>query len=475
MRWDRVFGNHDEVQVDLATAVPAALRGTLFRNGPGVMSVGPDLLNYYDANGMIAAVSFEDGRARLVMRHVRTAMFDEERAAGRQRQRRLLTNKPGRWSNLFVTKLGVPASHDVFVWGGRLFATQSLGHYALDPHTLETLGPDRFGGAAPVGETMCPMPRPDRALNRLVTYTIGAGPGGRDVITFREFAPDWTVVATAKATLCTRAFGVHDLAFTPRWYLVPEVPSAIDKLKAAWGAGPLWDAVQWPEGDTVLHVVPRGREGKARIVPLPRSIHGAYHIANAWEEGEELVVELVTYEGMPNFEAGYPEPLRAARPPLAHPTTPSGPQRVRIASDDTVTVAARAAFGELPEIDERLHGLAHRFTWLLAPGQSGGEPDPELQIWRHAITRVDRDGGVATWDAGPTVCLSQPCFAGTGAPEEGYILAFAFSLETALAEVVVLDSADPAQGPVARVPLGVFLSPASHARFEPNVWIRGAS
>src|SRR4051794_8913169 len=126
-------------------SLPRALRGTFLRNGPGLQQIGPDPLNYYDGLAMISGIGFQDGRAYLRSRHVRTCLYEEETRAGRQRRRRILTNLPGWRSNVGRIAFGDPAAHAVYAWGGRIFATGDQGHWALDARTFDTLGVERWG------------------------------------------------------------------------------------------------------------------------------------------------------------------------------------------------------------------------------------------------------------------------------------------------------------------------------------------
>ena len=53
--------------------IPAELKGTLFRNGPGRLERGGQWVHHpFDGDGMISAFRFEGGQARLTNRFVRT-------------------------------------------------------------------------------------------------------------------------------------------------------------------------------------------------------------------------------------------------------------------------------------------------------------------------------------------------------------------------------------------------------------------
>src|SRR5260370_37819723 len=60
--FENLEGEHRyEVEVD--GKVPAALYGTLFRNGPGINKIaGQWLAHWFDGDGMLSAIRFEGGR-----------------------------------------------------------------------------------------------------------------------------------------------------------------------------------------------------------------------------------------------------------------------------------------------------------------------------------------------------------------------------------------------------------------------------
>ncbi|WP_310488603.1 carotenoid oxygenase family protein, partial [Chamaesiphon sp. VAR_69_metabat_338] len=63
----------------LAGAIPAGLRGTLYRNGPGRLERGGKRVgHWFDGDGAILAVKFADGAASGVYRYVQTKKYQEE-------------------------------------------------------------------------------------------------------------------------------------------------------------------------------------------------------------------------------------------------------------------------------------------------------------------------------------------------------------------------------------------------------------
>ena len=85
--------------------IPSELQGTLFRNGPGRLEVNGQKIGHpFDGDGMICAITFNQGRAHFKNRYVHTEGYLKEQAAGKVLYRGFGTQKPGGWlANIFDT------------------------------------------------------------------------------------------------------------------------------------------------------------------------------------------------------------------------------------------------------------------------------------------------------------------------------------------------------------------------------------
>lgn len=451
-------------------AVPAALRGTLYRNGPGLLASGSDPLHFLDGHGYVGALTFDGGAPRLRTRHVRTPELVAEQAAGRMLYRRIFTNLPRRWSNLLKLPKGDNANHDIFAFGGRVVASNDRGHYPLDRGTLETLAPERYGDLHRGARLVSPMPRVDPETGRLVGYIVEPGGAKPDRITFFEADDGYRVVSqTEPVALGWSPAIVHDVAFSARYYVVTQATARLRLGPALWGATTLLDCFDWGGAASAeLVVVPRRGPGGVRV-PIPGSVRAAFHLLNAYDDGDRLVVDLVAYEGVPDFGLFSPSSLATGR----RGTTPA-PTVLRLVVDPAgARVVERrdvAAAGELPEVRPDRFGRPYRTAWLAASAKGSQAPDPNAFPWFGAIVRLDLETGQTTrWEAGPTTFVSQPVFAPRGDDEDdGFILTWATGAEDGTSEVVVLDARDIAAGPVARIDVALPMPAASHA-----LWVTG--
>ena len=131
---------HDYWIDEIEGQIPADLNGTLFRNGPGLLDVNGQRIHHpFDGDGMICAISLQNGRAHFRNRFVRTQGYLEEQQAGKILYRGVFgTQKPGGWlANAFDLRLKNIANTNVIYWGGKLLALwEAAEPYRLDPETL---------------------------------------------------------------------------------------------------------------------------------------------------------------------------------------------------------------------------------------------------------------------------------------------------------------------------------------------------
>ncbi len=476
--YECVFENaveeHGAFLDDVVGTIPRDLSGTILRNGAGRVTIGEDQVSFFDGSGLVAGMTFRDGRAFVRARFVDTPLYRAESAAGKQTARRVFTNLP-RGGNRFNLNLGNPAMHDAVHFGGRVLATDDPGYYQLDDKTLDTVGEDRWHGRVGKRDKMCAVPRVDPERGTLVSYRIQSGPFG-DRVTFFEFDRDWNVVSEVTHKLAL-GFGVtHEVAFTKKYYVLPEQPLTLSVGPALWGTRTPFDCVARKAGQNArVHLVPRDGE-KARTVELDAGVESLFHVANAFEDGEAVVVDATVYSALASFAYFAPPKLRALRGQPLTPTVPPRFVRYRVLGD-RVTQTTLAEASELPRINAAYEGRAYRNAYVLQMIAREGNPDPFA--WPTQLARIDvTTGEQTTWSAGAHRFVSQPVFApGDSATREddGYVLSWTVDGEAKKSEVVILRADALAKGPIATVRLNGFLGLASHSRFEPALSLMPSS
>lgn len=432
--------------------LPADLDGTFYAIGGTGNRVGDAQLHGFDAHGRVTAFRLRRGTApSLRARMVDTPLWRAERARNVIARRRVFTNKPARWSNLFDVDLGNNAWHNVVPWGDALVATNDPGFFLLDPHTLETRGPAPL--APKKGATFTPMPRRCPTTGRLVVFE--ARPGPRDTLIVRELDERFAAAAEHAYKLPRGAAVFHDVAFTERFYVVVQWAS-VALPKVLWGARPFSEALRFAPSETpVAHLLPRDG-GPAISVPLPGGrLH--FHFWNAFEHEGHVVLDAIGYGGRVSFSGLYPPAARAALGVTVEPTPSSANVRYTI---DPTTRSAReetltGVTAEAPEVRADRRGRSYRYGWAPTRGGRGDEEDPNGFTFFHALARHDFDARQATtWDAGPHAFVSPAAFAprpGSDVEDDGWVLAVVQDGRSKTSALAVFDARDVARGPVARL------------------------
>src|SRR6185295_2047226 len=153
--------------------IPSFLRGTYYLNGPARFARGDVRYRHWlDGDGMVCALRFDDGGARLTARFVRSAKLAAEEATGRALYRAFGTAFPG---DRLVRGIALesPINVSVYSWAGALLAFGEQGlPWELDPDTLETRSPFNFGGALNPLSPFAAHPKIDPATGELFNFGI---------------------------------------------------------------------------------------------------------------------------------------------------------------------------------------------------------------------------------------------------------------------------------------------------------------
>jgi all-trans-8'-apo-beta-carotenal 15,15'-oxygenase len=471
--------------VDVEGEIPRELRGTFSRMGPGYQHAGADLLQFYDGFGLLSGVGFRDGRAYFRSAHVRSALLEQSLKAGHLARRGTFTNTPSRLRNMLKPLPGNFASHDVYTWAGKVYATGDV-HYALDPRTFATLGEERYG--RPAGQPLTLMPRRDARRGRLVAYSVKPGVFGPDEVSFFEVDAAGNRHEGPRARLRRSIQIIHDVAFTDRWYVVIQLPLQASLPRILWGEKPFLDALQPIPGETpVVTLVPRDGKGLVEPVevPLPPGAMLTFHMVNAFDGDDgRVVVDIVGTSDFYNFVTAGPKALREMHG--VAPTPPPGGYVARHTIDPATRAVVHtrkvAGDGEQPEIHPALHGQRTRYGYVRAQLFDGSEPEGGDLLHAHGFAKVDFESGSAeTWSAGPHRFCGAPAFAprpaawaapsGHEREDDGWVLTWVVDGDAGTTEVAIHDARRVAAGPIATLRLGVYVPLPGHVAYDPEIEI----
>ena len=171
----------DEVCETLPGSFPLDIEGTFFRNVLGKFEAGNEKYTHpFDADGMIAAIQFKDGKAIFRNRMIATKSYLAQKKAKKILYRGFGTQrKGGIFANIFDTNVKNVANTNIIHWGGQLLALWEAGlPHRMEADSLRTLGETKVRNLLTPNQPFSAHPRVDANSNRLINFSIKNGPGG---------------------------------------------------------------------------------------------------------------------------------------------------------------------------------------------------------------------------------------------------------------------------------------------------------
>lgn len=432
--------------LEVTGEVPKDLRGAYFRNGPNPRFEPVGKFHPFDGDAMIHGAYFDGGQVQIRNRWVRTAGLEENLARGAEQFNGILhTIKESPDKRLKDT-----ANTDVTMFNGELLATwyMSGAAYRIDPFTLETLGtlPRELGNISAHAKT-------DPRNGDLVFFDYAVTP---PYMRFGVLAASGEVKKLVDVELPGPRMP-HDMALTEHYGVLHDFPLLRDEAARQNGRHKLRFESKLM---TRFGVIPRAGDAPPRWFTFEPTF--IYHVINAWEEGDEVVMLACRF--IPRFGADgavddvatsrYIAELNLdARPWVYRMNLKTGATKEHVLNDEHIL--------EFPTVDPRRVGVRTRYGYLV-------DHNPHLLQW-YGLKKLDLESGAVLGSysqAGMRSFYSEPWFAprdGSTAEDDGYLIAFHLDAETRHQELQVFDARGLGDGPVARVHLPRSVSTNFHA------------
>jgi len=456
---------------DIEGEIPADLKGTLFRNGPGLLEVNGQRIHHpFDGDGMISAIAFNEGRAHFQNRFVRTEGYLKEQQAGKILYRGVFgTQKPGGWlANAFDVQLKNIANTNIIYWGDKLLALwEAAEPHRLDPKTLETLGKDYLDGVLESGSAFAAHPRIDPSCEQnggepvLVNFAIK--PGLSTTISIYEFDQAGKLLRSQARSVPGFAF-IHDFAITPNYCIFFQNPVSFNPIPFVLGVRGAGECVKFQANKpTRIVVIPRNSQEPVQILETQSGF--VFHHANAFEQDGKICIDSICYESFPEVE-----PNSDFRQVDFDAIAPG--QLWRFTLDLNEQSVQRQLLEErcceFPFVHPKHAGRPYRYLFMgAAHRESGNAP---LQ----AILKLDvTTGEEQLWSAAPQGFISEPIFIprpNASQEDDGWVLTLVYNAGYHRSDVVILDGRDLNQGPVARLHLKHHVPYGLHGSWTPNVF-----
>ncbi len=433
--------------LELEGGLPPWLAGTLVRVTPALLDPGGvPLRHWFDGLAMLNVFSIGGDGVSYASRFLDTQAYRNARDTGRVGMRTYGSDPCRsifqRVSSLFSPGMTDNCNVNVVKLGERWVAmTETPIAMEFDAETLATIGPRRWAGKSDQGTA---HPHYDFGRREVVSYSARFGPSS----SYRLFStPDGEREPRDVAKLPVREPAyMHSFALTDRYAVLFEQPLVVNPLKLALGKRSFIEEYEWkPERGTRFLVIDR-ETGELHSVSEADPFF-VFHMANGFQDGDELVVDLCAYDDpaiiddllLSNLRAGgriADAQLRRYRLPLS-----GGRADWESLCDEPV---------EMPRIAYRARsGRDYRYVWGVGHRE---------QVLADQLLKVDvRERTSIAWHE-PGLYPGEPVFvpAPQGTSEDdGVLLSVVLDAEAERSMLVVLDAADMTEIARAQAPQAI--------------------
>jgi beta,beta-carotene 9',10'-dioxygenase len=412
--------------------VPAWLTGALVRVTPAMLEVGDRrLAHWFDGLAMLNRFGFADGRVSYASRFIESRAYQDAKQ-GEWRRGGFATD-PCRSIFKRVQHAFSPDATDnpnvnLARIGERYIAmTETPLPIEFDPETLDTVGHLEYADKLTAHATTA-HPHHDAGRDELVNYVarfsrvseyvlygLPAGSSARRVI--------------ARMPVKQPAY-MHAFGMSERYLILAEYPLRVNPLRMVLSGRPFIENYRWNgEEPTRFQVFDRA-SGELRGT-YETDAFFCFHHVNAFEGGDELVVDLCAYEDSSIIDALY---LDESGPRGEIPPVELRRYTIDLAGGSVRAEPLAEGSLELPRIDYARRNTRD-YSYAYFTGAETG--------WIDRLVKVDvRDGSRSEWRAehcypGEPVFVREP---GTEAEDAGVVLSVVLDAAAGRSFLLVLDA-----------------------------------
>jgi beta,beta-carotene 9',10'-dioxygenase len=424
-----------EVTVDSAPVsgeLPPWLTGALVRVTPALLEIGDRRLeHWFDGLAMLNRFGFADGRVSYGSRFIESRSY-----AGAKR---------GEWPSggfatdpcrsifkrvqqIFSPELTDNPNVNLARIGERYIAmTETPLPIEFDPETLDTIGHLRYADELK-GQATTAHPHHDRERDELVNY-IARFSRVSEYVLYGMPAGSTRRRVIARMPVKEPAY-MHAFGMSERFLILAEYPLRVNPLKLALSGRPFIENYRWRADEPTRFQVFDRASGELRGTYETDGFFCFHHV-NAFERGDELVVDLCAYEDATIIDSLY---LDRNGPRGAIPRSELRRYTIDLVGGGVRSEPMADGSLELPRIDYGRRNTRD-YSYAYFTGADTG--------WIDRLVKVDvRDGARSEWRAdgcfpGEPVFVREP---GTDVEDAGVVLSVVLDANAGHSFLLVLDA-----------------------------------
>ncbi|WP_225730180.1 MULTISPECIES: carotenoid oxygenase family protein [unclassified Nocardia] len=448
--WEPVTDEIDAVRLEVIGALPKALTGRYFRNGPNAKP-GTTYDHAWSAPGMLHGIRIADGQAQWYRnRWIRTSFLENPIDGGQQADAKDLTNhncNPG-----------------VLHHGGKIFTTADAGlPYEIGPE-MNTVGACDFGNR--LHTPMNTHPKVDPVTGEL--HFIGATRTTTPYLTYHVLSPDNRLVRTEVIDIPEPA-QQHDMGITEHYIIFYDHSVLTDATMKSYTTAPF----SWSDTKPArIGVMPRGGTS-ADVIWFAIEPTFVLHTANAHEDAQGRVVVEINRVTRENWDLGFARLGGASKAKgaldMRNPVPESylhrwvlDPKTGKVVSSQQLDDRAI----EFPTINNDHVGRDHRYVYSVAYPRHDSR-DNSYSIVKYDVVTGTNQALSFSDSAVPGEADFAAAPDGTG-EDEGWLISLIHPVNGDPAELWVMEATDITGTPVARVKLPRRVPYGFHANWIPD-------
>lgn len=436
--------------------IPAWLSGQLLRNGPGRWKFdGQEVNHWFDGMSLVHSFEVQDGRVHYMNRFIESRAYREFRDSGELKLSEFASDpcrtRFQRIQSLFRPQVTDNPAINAYKFGDRYIAlSETPMAYEFDGATLDTVGvayenPDMFATA---------HPHLDGANGDMINLSCKLG--ARSSQSFFRVTPGDLAMKRIAKLARRRPTYQHSFGMSARWLIFTEFPFSVDPLEILRTGRPFIENFRFrPEEGTRITLIDQqtgkiGGEWSAEP-------GFCFHHVNAWEEGDEVFVDLCRFDDPSIVENLYLSEVRKGEYP-----TESNPYLHRYKLTPGSERAEEWRVSEEPIELARINYRANNskpYRHVYGVGMGEGVPFDRL-------VKIDAEtGGSIVWSEPDQLC-GEPVFVSAPdaqAEDDGVVLSLVLDGEAQRSMLLILDARDMSE--LARAEISRPVPPGFHGNF----------
>lgn len=300
-------------QLSVQGSVPEWLRGVLLRNGPSKFDLAHDSYrHWFDGMAMLQRFEFNQGTIAYRNRMLRSRSYEHAMQTGKIGYLEFASSPHYAWWQRLLNVFGPPkfsdnAAVNVAEIDGHMVAlTESVHPIEFDPVSLAAH--DRFEFQDELrGMLTTAHPLYDYARRESINYMVEFSRVSH--YHFYRLADG----SRCREPICSipvkRPAYMHSFGMTQNYIILTEFPMTVNPLALRFQLKPFIQNYRWqPQQGTRIHII--SKQGGSIVATHETDAMFAFHHINAYEEGGNIVMDIVAHDNAEVIDSFYLGNLR---------------------------------------------------------------------------------------------------------------------------------------------------------------------